>query len=199
MAACTAPYCARPRDPEPEIAKPAEAAGLHIRRTGESSCLWQDELPLNRRRFASPSFAPQAKYALGQPLPGGCCCTPEATFVPNCRCSLRRIRRPRRARGPRWLLVRLARYADREGRCFPSMRTLAAGARKSLATVCRWLKQLFDRGCFTRTRETGRVYHYTLAEPYRLRWRERPKSLAGRVFHRARGCFTACKTESRTN
>jgi hypothetical protein len=32
--------------------------------------------------------------------------------------------------GPRWLLVRLARYADREGRCFPSMRTLAAGARK---------------------------------------------------------------------
>ena len=75
--------------------------------------------------------------------------------------------------GPRWLLVRLARYADRDGRCFPSMRTLAASAKKSLATVCRWLKQLFDRGCFTRTRETGRVYHYTLAEPYRLRWRER--------------------------
>ena len=80
------------------------------------------------------------------------------------------------ADGPRWLLVRLARYADREGRCFPSMRTLAAAARKSLATVCRWLKQLFDQGCFTRTREAaGRVYHYTLAEPYRLRWRERPR------------------------
>jgi len=83
------------------------------------------------------------------------------------------------AEGPRWLLVRLARYADREGRCFPSMRTLAAGARKSLATICRWLKQLFDRGCFTRTREAGRVYHYTLAEPYQLRWRERPKSAGG--------------------
>jgi len=77
--------------------------------------------------------------------------------------------------GPRWLLVRLARYADREGQCFPSMRTLAAGARKSLATICRWLKQLYDKGCFTRSREKGRVYRYTLAEPYRLRWRERPK------------------------
>jgi hypothetical protein len=54
------------------------------------------------------------------------------------------------------------------------MRTLAAGARKSPATVCRWLKQLFEAGCFTRTREAGRVYRYTLAEPYRLRWRERP-------------------------
>jgi hypothetical protein len=78
------------------------------------------------------------------------------------------------ADGPRWLLVRLARYADREGRCFPSMRTLAAAAGKSLATVCRWLKQLYKEGCFTRTREKGRVYHYTLAEPFRLRWRERP-------------------------
>jgi hypothetical protein len=83
------------------------------------------------------------------------------------------------ADGPRWLLVRLARHADREGRCFPSMRTLAAGARKSLATVCRWLKRLFDLGCFTRTREAGRVYHYTLAEAYRLRWRERPKPAGG--------------------
>lgn len=82
------------------------------------------------------------------------------------------------AEGPRWLLVRLARHADREGRCFPGMRALAAAARKSLATVCRWLKQLFDQGCFTRTREAGRVYHYTLAEPYRLRWRERPKPAA---------------------
>ena len=69
------------------------------------------------------------------------------------------------------------------------MRTLAASARKSLATVCRWLKQLFDQGCFTRTREAGRVYHYTLAEPYRLRWRERPKSAAGRVFHPRKRVF----------
>ena len=66
-----------------------------------------------------------------------------------------------------------------KARRFPSMRTLAASARKSLATICRWLKQLLDRGCFTRTREAGRVYHYTLAEPYRLRWRERPKSAGG--------------------
>src|SRR5215217_3135439 len=55
------------------------------------------------------------------------------------------------------------------------MRTLAAAAKKSLATVCRWLKQLYDLGCFTRRRDAGRVYHYTLAEPYRLRWRDPPK------------------------
>ncbi len=83
------------------------------------------------------------------------------------------------AEGPRWLLVRLARYADRDGRCFPSMRTLAAGTKKSLATVCRWLKQLFDQGCFTRTRKAGGRYHYKLAEPYRLRWREPPNPAVG--------------------
>ena len=82
------------------------------------------------------------------------------------------------ADGPRWLLVRLARYADREGRCFPSMRTLAAAAKKSLATICRWLKQLYDFGCFTRSREAGRVYRYVIAEPYRLRWRDPPKPAA---------------------
>jgi hypothetical protein len=91
------------------------------------------------------------------------------------------------ADGPRWLLVRLARYADREGRCFPSMRLLAAGARKSLATVCRWLKQLYDLGCFTRTRKAGGVYRYTLAERFRLRWREKrvPAAPAG-VSQRAK-------------
>lgn len=85
------------------------------------------------------------------------------------------------ADGPRWLLVRLARYADREGKCFPSMRTLAAAAKKSLATVCRWLKQLYDLGCFTRSREAGRVYRYTIAEPYRLRWRDPPEGVSPAV------------------
>jgi len=88
--------------------------------------------------------------------------------------------------GPRWLLVRLARYADREGRCFPSMRTLAAGAKKSLATVCRWLKQLYEAGCFTRTREPGRVYRYQLAERYRLRWRPGVSPSQEGVSQRAR-------------
>jgi hypothetical protein len=82
------------------------------------------------------------------------------------------------ADGPRWLLVRLARYADRDGLCFPSIRTLAAAARKSPATICRWLKKLFEEGCFTRTREAGRVYRYTLADRFRLRWRDAPKPAA---------------------
>ena len=85
------------------------------------------------------------------------------------------------AEGPRWLLVRLARYADRTGLCFPSMRTLAAAAKKSLATVCRWLKRLFDLGCFTRTRKAGGRYVYVIAEPYRLRWREPRKRDKERV------------------
>lgn len=82
------------------------------------------------------------------------------------------------AAGPRWLMICLARYSDRAGGCFPSLRALAADVKKSRATVSRWLKQLGDLGCFTRTREAGRVYRYTIAEAYRLRWRDPPKPAA---------------------
>lgn len=70
----------------------------------------------------------------------------------------------------RWLLTCLARYADRDGRCWPSMRQLAADARMSLASVSRYLASLARVGCFIRHRKPGGRYRYTLADVYRPRW-----------------------------
>ncbi len=70
----------------------------------------------------------------------------------------------------RWLLTCLARYADREGKCWPSMRQLAADARMSLASVCRYLKGLADLGVFQRDRRPGGRYCYRLATAYIPRW-----------------------------
>jgi len=68
----------------------------------------------------------------------------------------------------RWLMQCLARYADRAGRCWPTMRQLADDARMSASTVCRRLKELEALAVFQRTRSGVGRYVYTLAEPYRL-------------------------------
>jgi hypothetical protein len=82
----------------------------------------------------------------------------------------------------RWLMTCLARYADRAGCCWPSMRQLAVDARMSVATVCRRLAELAQRGVFQRERlPGGGRYRYTLAEPYRLRWPERVSPVQNRV------------------
>jgi hypothetical protein len=70
----------------------------------------------------------------------------------------------------RWLLMCLARYADREGRCWPSMRQLAVDARMSLASVCRYLRSMADLGVFHRVRQGVGRYRYRLAEAYVPRW-----------------------------
>jgi hypothetical protein len=76
----------------------------------------------------------------------------------------------------RWLLMCLARYADRDGRCWPSMRQLADDARMSLATVCRYLKSMADLGVFHRGRKGVGRYRYQLAEAYVPRWPGRVSS-----------------------
>lgn len=86
----------------------------------------------------------------------------------------------------RWLLLCLARYADRAGTCYPSLRQLAADARMSLATVCRRMAELGRAGCFTRQRRAGGRYRYTLAEPYRLSWRPGVSAAQPGVSRRAR-------------
>jgi hypothetical protein len=70
----------------------------------------------------------------------------------------------------RWLLTTLARYTDKQGRCWPSMRQLAHDARMSLASVCRCLKSLSDLGVFQRVRKGVGRYVYTLAEAYLPHW-----------------------------
>ena len=70
----------------------------------------------------------------------------------------------------RWLLTCLSRYADRDGKCWPTMRQLAGDARMSLATVCRRLVEMADLNVFQRTRKGVGRYVYRLAEAYRPRW-----------------------------
>ena len=70
----------------------------------------------------------------------------------------------------RWLLTCLARYADRAGCCWPSMRQLATDARMSVSTVCRRLKEMADLAVFQRRRKGVGRYVYTLAAAYRPRW-----------------------------
>jgi len=70
----------------------------------------------------------------------------------------------------RWLLTCLARYANRAGTCWPTMRQLSQDARMSLSTVCRRLAEMADLDVFQRTRKGVGRYVYTLAEAYRPRW-----------------------------
>lgn len=70
----------------------------------------------------------------------------------------------------RWILMALARYADRQGRCWPSMRQLAADARMSKSSVQRYLADLSQVGAFDRSRAPGGRYSYIIAPQYRPRW-----------------------------
>ena len=81
----------------------------------------------------------------------------------------------------RWLLACLARYTDRAGECWPSMRQLAADARMSLSTVSRRLQEMADLAVFQRTRKGVGRYVYQLAEAYRPRWPGRVSQAKHRV------------------
>ena len=91
----------------------------------------------------------------------------------------------------RWLLTCLARYTDRAGECWPSMRQLAADARMSLSTVSRRLQEMADLAVFQRTRKGVGRYAYQLAEAYRPRW---PGRVSG-PKHRVSQAGTAGQAE----
>ncbi len=94
----------------------------------------------------------------------------------------------------RWLLTCLARYADRDGKCWPSMRQLAQDAGMSLASVCRYLQSMADLSVFQRVRRGVGRYVYTLAETYRPRW---PGRADRRVSALQRGVSGAGTQEAR--
>jgi DNA-binding transcriptional ArsR family regulator len=66
----------------------------------------------------------------------------------------------------RWTLQNLVAFADRTGRCFPSVRKLAAVAALSKSTVSRHLAALERDGVVTRQRRPGGVYAYTIASRF---------------------------------
>ena len=61
-----------------------------------------------------------------------------------------------------WTLQNLVAYADRTGRCFPSVRTLAAATGQPRSTVSRHLAQLAQEGVIARQRRPGGVYAYRI-------------------------------------
>src|SRR5215212_4684276 len=61
-----------------------------------------------------------------------------------------------------WTLQNLVAFADRTGRCFPSVRTLAAATGQPRSTVSRHLAQLAAAGAITRQRRPGGVYAYVV-------------------------------------
>ena len=63
----------------------------------------------------------------------------------------------------RWTLQNLVAFADRAGRCFPSLRKLAAVAGISKSTASRHLTELARDGIVTRQRRPGGVYAYTIS------------------------------------
>src|SRR3954464_9378243 len=62
----------------------------------------------------------------------------------------------------RWAMQCLVSFADRAGRCFPSVRKLAAFAGLSKSTVSRHLQDLVECGAITRRRRPGGVYDYEI-------------------------------------
>src|SRR6476660_7869909 len=62
-----------------------------------------------------------------------------------------------------WTLQNLVAFADRTGRCFPSVRTLAAATGQPRSTMSRHLAKLAEAGVIARQRRPGGVYAYTIA------------------------------------
>src|SRR3954454_19610051 len=62
----------------------------------------------------------------------------------------------------RWAMACLVSFADRAGRCFPSVRRLAAFAGLSKSAVSRHLRDLVECGVITRKRRPGRGYDYQI-------------------------------------
>src|SRR5690349_12513545 len=62
----------------------------------------------------------------------------------------------------RWAMQCLVSFADRTGRCFPSVRKLAAFAGLSKSAVSRHLRDLVECGAIARQRRPGGVYDYEI-------------------------------------
>ena len=61
-----------------------------------------------------------------------------------------------------WTLQNLIAFADRDGRCFPSVRTLAGVTGQPRSTVSRHLAQLAQAGLIKRQRRPGGCYAYVI-------------------------------------
>ena len=65
-----------------------------------------------------------------------------------------------------WTLQNLVSFADRSGKCWPSVRTLAKATGTPRSTVSRHLAQLAQEGVITRQRRPGGVYAYVIEKAF---------------------------------
>src|SRR3954451_20808962 len=125
-------------------------------------------------RFATPSFLYLAdfrkpfgvhwqsvpkisRFRAGAAHPGG----PMLAFVPVTLDLYRTVRRHLH-----WTLQNLVSFANRTGKCWPSVRTLAAATGQPRSTVSRHLAQLAEEGVIMRQRRPGGVYAYVIASRF---------------------------------
>src|SRR5215217_3561051 len=96
-------------------------------------------------------------FPAGALHPGG----PMLAFVPVTLDLYRTVRRHLH-----WTLQNLVAFADRTGRCFPSVRALATATGQPRSTVSRHLAQLAEEGVIARQRRPGGVYAYTITSRF---------------------------------
>src|SRR4051794_33672836 len=92
----------------------------------------------------------------------------------------------------RWAMQCLVSFADRAGRCFPSIRTFALHAGISKSAAGRDLAGLAKAGLVTRKRRPGGVYVYQIAKRFLPRW---AKEQISQVWDRQRKARQARRAE----
>jgi DNA-binding transcriptional MocR family regulator len=65
-----------------------------------------------------------------------------------------------------WTLQNLVSFTDRDGRCWPSIRTLSARTGTPKTTIWRHLRQLAEDGVIARQRRPGGVYAYVVDKAF---------------------------------
>ena len=154
-------FYARPRHQNPRNAKPAESGGsAYPAKPGKLICLATTSFPEPRRIYASP-FLPRANCARSKPLPGGCCCTPEAallSFVPVTLDLYRTVRRHLH-----WTLQNLVASPTAPDAASPPSARSPRATGQPRSTVSRHLAQLAEEGVIARQRRPGGVYAYVIA------------------------------------
>src|SRR6476661_2878809 len=130
-------------------------------KSGEVSSVWRLRASPKPRIFASPFGVHRQSAPKISRFRAGCAATPEALLLPFIPVTLDLYRTVRRHL--HWTLQNLVAFADRTGRCFPSVRKLAAATGQPRSTVSRHLAQLAAEGVIARQRKPGGVYAYVIA------------------------------------
>ena len=114
--------------------------------------------------FCKPEFAPRVGAPKANRFRAGCAATPEALLLPFVPVTFD-LYRPLKPR-LRWAMACLVGFADRAGKCWPSVRAFAAFAGISKSAAARHLAGLVEAGAIARKRRPGHGYEYEIAPQF---------------------------------